>query len=198
MARTRARDYEDKQRGILETAATVFAEVGMEKASMAEIARRGGNSKALLYHYYASKDALIFDIVRTHLSDLDAALADADQSSPLAEDRLRNLVLAVMDQYENADDKHKVQLNCASGLSAEQTERLREIERRIVHRFSDVLAVINPELDGARARLMPITMSLFGILNWVYTWFRDDGPISREEYAHLVTSLFLDGVKALR
>jgi microcystin degradation protein MlrC len=41
-------------------------------------------------------------------------------------------------------------------------------------------------------------MSLFGMLNWVYMWFRPGGPVSREEYADLATRLILEGVKAVR
>ena len=74
MARTRAVDFEDKQRAILTSAAAVLAEQGMDKASMAQIAVQAGVSKALLYHYYPGKDALIFDIIRTHLAELDAAV----------------------------------------------------------------------------------------------------------------------------
>jgi len=198
MARTRASDYESKQRNILNVAAAVFARVGIEKASMAQIARQGGSSKALLYHYYDSKDALIFDIVRTHLSDLEAAVMDADRIDLPADQRLRELILAVMEQYKDADDKHKVQLDCANSLSNEQNDALRRIERRVVQRFAAVLVEINPDLDDDRPLLMPVTMSLFGMLNWVYMWFQDDGPLSREEYARIVTSLFLDGVKTMR
>ena len=56
MARTRASDFEEKQHGILMSAAAVFAEQGMEKASMAQVASHSNVSKALLYHYYPSKD----------------------------------------------------------------------------------------------------------------------------------------------
>lgn len=198
MARPRASDYENKQRNILDAAAAVFAGAGMEKASMAEIARQGGTSKAVLYHYYASKDALIFDIVRTHLSALDEALTDADDTSLPAEDRLRKLILVVMDQYQDAGDKHQVQLNCANNLPAEQTETLRQMERLVVHRFSSVLALINPNLEGDRSLLMPVTMTLFGMLNWIELWFREDGPVSREDCANMITSLMLGGVKTLR
>ena len=72
MARTRASDFEEKQHGLLVSAAAVFAEQGMEKASMAQIASHSGVSKALLYHYYPSKDVLIFAIIHTHLVDLEA------------------------------------------------------------------------------------------------------------------------------
>jgi hypothetical protein len=41
-------------------------------------------------------------------------------------------------------------------------------------------------------------MSLFGMLNWVYMWFREGGPITREEYADIATTLMLGGVKDVR
>ena len=73
MARTRAADFEEKQRVILDHAAQVFADQGMEKASMSQIATVAQVSKALLYHYYPSKDALIFAIITTHLTTLMAS-----------------------------------------------------------------------------------------------------------------------------
>ena len=170
----------------------------MQKASMAEIARQGNISKSLLYHYYSSKEDLIFDIVRSHLSELDGALSGADRSDLPLEERLRLLIHRVIEKYEDADDKHKVQLNCMGTLPEEKSEQLFAIERRIVRRFSSVLRQINPDLAGERALLMPVTMSLFGILNWVYMWHRPDGPLTRQDYADMVTTLILKGVRGIR
>ena len=65
--------------------------------------------------------------------------------------------------------------------------------------FSTVLRRINPELDKPeRPLLMPVTMSLFGMMNWVYMWFRDGGIITREDYAEVATTLILEGIKAVR
>ena len=96
MARTRASDFEEKQHGLLMSAAAVFAEQGMEKASMAQIASHSGVSKALLYHYYPSKDALIFAIIHTHLVDLEASVAAAVDESLPPEEQLRVLVGVVL------------------------------------------------------------------------------------------------------
>ncbi|WHA43332.1 TetR/AcrR family transcriptional regulator [Agrobacterium larrymoorei] len=197
MARTRAVDFEEKQRGLLSNAAAVFAEMGMEKASMSMIASHSGVSKALLYHYYPSKDALIFDIVRTHLTELSGAIEAADRTDVSPQDRLRLLVKAVLKNYEGRDNEHKVQLNGTNALSAEQLAELRAIERQIVKRFSNVIRDINPDLDKDRPLLMPVTMSLFGMMNWVYMWFRPDGPITRDQYADIATTLILEGVKAV-
>ena len=199
MARTRASDFEEKQHGLLLTAASVFATQGMEKASMSQIAQEAGVSKSLLYHYYPSKGALIFAIIQSHLAILDEALAKADDPSLPPEKRLLQLVRTVLDSYRGADDQHKVQLNAGPALSEEQKAEIIAIERRIVRHFSNVLKDIHPELANPdRPLLMPVTMSLFGMMNWVYMWFKEGGPISREDYAKVATTLILEGVKKVR
>ncbi|ETX16362.1 TetR family transcriptional regulator [Roseivivax halodurans JCM 10272] len=199
MARPRARDFDEKRHGLLVEAARVFASLGMERASMAQIAAAAGVSKSLLYHYYPSKDALIFAIIATHLEALEENLALADDPGEPPEVRLRVLIGIVLEAYRGADDFHKVQLGAAPNLPEHAQAEIRAIERRIVRRFSDVLAELNPDLtQGAPPRLMPVTMSLFGMLNWVYMWFREGGALSREDYADLATSLLIGGVGAVR
>ncbi|MDQ7263780.1 TetR/AcrR family transcriptional regulator [Paracoccus sp. PS-1] len=199
MARTRAADFEEKQRGLLDKAAEVFADLGMEKASMAQIAAHSQVSKALLYHYYPSKDALIFAIIITHLEELDAAIEDADDPGLPPQQRLRRLVGTLLDRYRGADNQHKVQLNATPALADDQKAEILGVERRIVKRFAAVLREINPALDDPqRPLLTPVTMSLFGMMNWVYMWFRDGGRITREDYADVATTLILEGIKAVR
>ena len=199
MARTRAADFEEKQRGILDKAAQVFAEQGMEKASMSQIATVAQVSKALLYHYYPSKDALIFAIIMGHLEELDAAIEAQDDPTLPPEKRLRKLVGTVLENYRGADNQHKVQLNATAALSDAQKAEITAMERAIVRRFSTVLDQINPGLNSReRPLLMPVTMSLFGMMNWVYMWFRDGGRISRDDYADVATTLILEGIKAVR
>ena len=198
MARTRASNFAEKQQDLLRNAAAVIAEQGMDKASMSQIAERAGVSKALLYHYYPGKDALIFAIIHTHLAEVDAAVEAADDEALADRDRLRKLVGAVLDVYRGADNEHIVQLNAKRALTADQQQQLAAIERRIVRRFSLVIDRINPELRNGRPLLMPVTMSLFGMMNWVYMWFKDGGPVTREDYADIATTLILEGVKAVR
>lgn len=198
MARTRAADFDEKRRSILDSAAAVFAKLGMERASMAQIAQENNVSKALLYHYYPSKDLLIFDIGRTHLIELEAAIIEADRPDLEPRARLRHLIGGVLENYRTASNFHQVLLNGTGSLTEAQRLELREMERRIVKAFSDVLTDINPALAQSRAGVTPVTMSLFGILNWVYTWFRPSGALSREGYADMITALFLDGAGAMK
>jgi hypothetical protein len=105
----------------------------------------------------------------------------------------------VLESYRGADNQHKVQLNATSALSAEQKAGITAVERRIVRHFSSLLRTINPGLESKeRPLLMPVTMSLFGMMNWVYMWFREGGRISRDDYADVATTLILEGIKAVR
>ncbi|KPQ07817.1 MAG: TetR/AcrR family transcriptional regulator [Rhodobacteraceae bacterium HLUCCA12] len=198
MARTRATDFRQKQQAILSSAAAVLAEHGIDRASMAQIAAQAGVSKALLYHYYPGRDALVFAIIRDHLRRLDAAIAAARAPGRDPEAQLGALIGAVLEIYRDADNEHQVQLGGTAGLGDDQRAEIQALERRIVRRFASVLRAVNPALDAApRPLLMPVTMSLFGMMNWAYMWFRDDGPLSRHDYAALMTRLVLDGARTL-
>lgn len=197
MARPRAENFSEKQALILDHAATVFAELGMDKASMSQIARECGVSKALLYHYYPSKDVLIFEIIHTHIVHLDTAVETADDLALPPEERLERLVGAVLETYRGADKAHAVQLNAGSALNDEQRAKLRDIEKRVVGRFARVLELLNPALAGSHLAT-PVTMSLFGMLNWVYTWFKEDGHLTRADYARIATQIIIGGVGAVK
>ena len=70
MTRTRSQDYDDKQEAVVDTAARVIAGRGYALASMNEIAEACGVSKGHLYHYFASKEAILHAILAGHLSAL--------------------------------------------------------------------------------------------------------------------------------
>lgn len=193
MARPRAADHDAKRRTILEHATSLFAERGYARTSMADIAESCGSSKALLYHYYENKEQLLYDILLDHFERIERAVAAADVAGLDARQRLRALIGALLDAYEGADATHKVQVNDLGLLPAERQEELKDYERHLVRRFGSALAAVHPALARKRALLKPVTMSLFGMVNWSYLWFRSDGPMSRAQYADLVTQIMIDG-----
>lgn len=197
MARTRAKDYVDKRRALLHQAALTFARDGYDRASMASLAADCGVSKALLYHYYASKEALLFDIINTHLEALVDAVEAADEPEAQPRVRLEGLVAALLEAYRDADAEHKVQLGALQLLPEDDQAQLKALERQLVERFADAIRAVRPELfDGTRL-LKPVTMSLFGMLNWFYMWFREGGAVSRRAYAGIATAILVGGVVGL-
>lgn len=197
MARSRALDHDEKRQAILHRAAIVFARDGYDRASMSRVAAECGVSKALLYHYHASKEALLFDILHSHLSALVEAVEDADDPSLAPEARLERLVAALLDAYRDADAEHRVQLGSLKVLPEAEQERLKALERRLVAIVAEAVRSFDPGRFDGTALLKPVTMSVFGMVNWVYLWFRDGGAVSREDYARIVTRLVAGGIPEL-
>lgn len=197
MARTIAKDHEEKRQAILSTAAAFFAQHGFDRSSMNQLAKACGVSKALIYHYYDSKDALLFDIVHTHLSELLEVVQSVEQG-PDKEANLRALVRAILIAYRDSDDQHQVQAVAMASLPEDQRRELARLQKEMVAVVSEGLRAITPEAyQSDPTRLTPVTMSLFGMLNWFYMWHRPGKGMSREDYADLVTDLVLRGAVGL-
>ncbi len=196
MARPRSADHDIKRRAILDRSAQLFARNGYDRTSMAEVASACGVSKALLYHYYVGKETLLFDILSVHLQELlDAAQAVDTSLQP--RQRLRALVGALLDAYRDADLQHKIQINEMAKLPPERQKALIAMERELVAVFAAAIATVLPDIGRSKTLLKPVTMSLFGMLNWHYMWFRDGGTMSREDYADLATTVLVEGAQAL-
>lgn len=193
----RATDYEDKRLLILDRAAERFASLGYERASMRVIAEAAGVSKALLYHYYHDKEALLFDVLSSHLTALLAAVEAAAGEPDEPEARLRHLAVALFDAYRGAGPRHRLAVANLSALPPERQEELRDVQRRIVAIFAEAIGRTLPGGVDRERLLTPITMSMFGMLNWHFVWFDPNGPLSREEYARLAATLILDGTRHL-
>jgi AcrR family transcriptional regulator len=194
MARPRAHDYDDKRKLILERAAELFAQRGYGGASITMIAEACGVSKALLYHYYPDKEAVLFDIISDHLLHLVDAIKEVGDTGLEPREKLHAMTAALLDAYRNADAEHQVQINDLKLLPPDKQDMLKDLERDLVRSFSDVIAHAVPDL--AEDLLKPVTMSLFGMLNWHYLWFREGRGLTRADYARLATELILTGTPA--
>ena len=198
MARTIAKDHDQKRAQILKSAARVFAREGFDRASMTQLARECGISKANIYHYYGSKDAILFDILDSYLSGLRDLILSTDTGGLDPEARFRRVVREILNAYKGSDDEHQVQINALSALPEDQQEQLRAYQRDMVRFMSDTIRAAAPQAVGQdRARLRAITMSVFGMLNWYFMWSADADTAAREAYAELVCDLTLNGVRGM-
>ncbi|MCV6584272.1 MAG: TetR/AcrR family transcriptional regulator [Marinibacterium sp.] len=198
MARTIAKDYDEKRAHILKTAARVFAEQGFARASMSQVAGACGISKANIYHYYDSKDALLFDILDSYLSALRDRLADLPLEGRTPADQLRLILTEALLAYEGMDHEHQIQTEGIPMLGSEEQDVLKGYQRDMVRQLSSVLRAVAPDVFATdRDKLRAATMSVFGMLNWFYMWNSSATRDDREAYAETVARLTLGGVGGL-
>ncbi len=195
MPRGRASTYGDQRAVILARAAALFAAQGYAATSMNQVADATGLSKATLYHYFRDKDALLFTIADEHVSRLEAlvdAPPDADADAD-AEAHLRGLIRRIVLEYAGAQDAHRVLTGDVRFLGDADRRRILDKERRVVDGFAEAIGRWQPAQREA-GLTKPLTMLLFGMVNWMFTWMRPDGVLSHEEMAPVVADLFFAGV----
>ncbi|MBB5373016.1 TetR/AcrR family transcriptional regulator [Acidocella aromatica] len=194
MARTRAQDYVEKRELILHQAAQLFAQHGYTGTSISMIAKACGVSKALLYHYYPDKEAVLFDILHAHLIRLVALMEAVVATAPPGAPRLLAIGEALLDAYRDAYAEHQVQIANLGLLPEDKQAVLRGLERSLVTPVAEAISQVVPGVAGTTT-LKPLTMAWFGMINWHYLWFREGRGFSRADYARMACQLIICGGK---
>lgn len=197
MARTQAADYDQRRAAIVDKAAELYARRGFASASVADLATALGISKSLIYHYYPSKEDILFEVMDQHLRQLTGAadLVMAQTIEP--SEKLREIARAFMRLYVGAVARHKVLLNELDSLPAERRVEIVRRQRRLIGAVESLLVEIQPKLRAQPQILQPAAMLFFGMINWTHTWFREDGAANAAEVADLAADIALGGLERL-
>jgi AcrR family transcriptional regulator len=194
MARPKAADYERQRDEILGRATAAFAELGYPSASMSQLADACGTSKARLYHYFPSKEAMLFESLDRYTRRLAQLVTgiQARRLEPRAE--LAAMVHSLLSEYRRSRAWHVSLLNDVKFLAPAQRERVKAQERAVVEALAQTLDRVAPGRFTAGER-KPATMALLGMINFTFAWLRPDGPMSHERYAELVLGLWERGLQ---
>lgn len=188
MARPQSPEYDKRRDAILREAARLYARRGFKGASVADLAAACRTSKSLVYHYFPSKDDILYATMVDHLDALVEAAQDATRSGS-AEEQLRALTRAFMRLYVGAEDSHKVLLNELDNLPPARRAEVVGKQKRIIAAVEALVREIRPD-----APVLPLAMLFFGMINWTHTWFRPAGGVGADALARMAVDLMLNGL----
>ena len=182
---------------ILNVAAICFAQQSYPATSMNDIAAAGGTSKARLYHYYESKEAILFDLLDRYTQKLLVIIgqvqATAHRQALDERATLHELIRAFLREYETSATRHAALLGSTQFLGDEQREVILNRQRDVVAAVTRFLRRAYPDRLNARNQ-NAIAMTLFGMINWTFTWLRPGGPMSYADFADEVIALLERGL----
>ena len=187
--------YDERLNHLLEAATGTIARVGYQRASVRTVAKDAGVSLAGLYHYFDSKEKMLFLIQFRAFSSLLNNLKEKLHGVEDPVEQLRLMVRAHVGYFAANMAALKVcshELDSLTGTAYEETRRIRQeyykLTRSIVERI----------LERKSSETTPdphvLTMSLFGMLNWLYRWYDPRGGHSPNTVANQIAGLFLDGI----
>jgi len=184
---------------IVDTAAEIFHSRGYTETSVHDIAEAVGILKGSLYYYIDSKEDLLFQVL-SEVHDGAAEIVERVQAMDApALERLRTYVREHVVYNTRNITKIAVFYHDYRSLSedrlAEIIEQRGVFERFVAGLIADAQAegAVDPGLDAKMA-----SFALFGMMNWVYHWYRPDGPWSPEEIGDLYAELAINGLARSR
>lgn len=194
MPRVRADDYDAKSQVILDSAAALFAKVGYPNAKMQDIAKACGASKSMLYHYFPTKDDLLFAMLEEHLENVIKGVDEVSAQPGSSKERFSAFVQVYAQKSAQSRRRHVTAMNDMKFLPKALQTPLRDLETQVTDRVAAMLRGQNPGLPDEVYK--PYTMLLLGMLNWTDTWYRPGGAIKPPELSERIARLFLRGFLA--
>jgi AcrR family transcriptional regulator len=181
---------------LLAEATRLFAEHGYDRTSVQEIVEAAGVTKGALYHYFGSKDDLLYEIYGRVLRQQTERLnAIAAKPAPVPERLVEAAADVVVTSIENLDDT-KIFFRSMHQLSPEKQKAVRAERRRYHETFRTLLE--EGLRDGQfRADLRPdlVVDYFFGSVHHLGTWYHADGPLTADQVAAEFSDLLLHSVR---
>jgi len=179
---------------ICRTAAQIFRDRGFDATSVSDVARALGLTKAGLYHYYDSKEALLFEIMSFGLDRVRDEVVIPVRAIRDPAERLKQLIV-----------RHARITTRGQGAVAHLGDEIRalppasrrQLEERMRIYFDLVRDTLRELKNAGRLRRIDLTVAAFSVLGmilWLPRWFRQDGRLTQEEVANDMATLAISGL----
>jgi len=178
---------------LLHHAAHIFCEKGYEGASMRDLSRAAGMSLAGLYHYFDSKEDLLYLIQKHTFRTIIERLQGRLKESRDAEQRVRIFIENHLEYFLANKEAMKVLTHEDETLKNGRGAEIRAIKREYYKICLDLLEDLRRE-KGLQFSGRLAVLGLFGMINWIYTWHNARVDLDAGELAEEMSNLFLRGV----
>ena len=185
----------DSRQEILRTAARLFQQQGYDATSMNDVAAALKLSKGGLYHHFQSKDEILFEIMSHAMEITETRVIAPARRVSDPEERLRTLIRLHIEVVLSLRDREiTVMLHENHPLPPPLRRRINARKKDYIHFLETVIS------DVQRARQTHGSVSpraaafaLAGMINWIYQWYKPEGPLTGEDLIRQYTEIFFAG-----
>jgi len=188
------RHYDETLQKILKCSAKIFAEKGFHHTSVRDISRATKMSLSGLYYYFTTKEELLYLIQERCFLTLLQRWEQATATDVDVRARIRAFAENHLSFFLHNMPEMKVMAHEDESLTGEFNEKILVLKRRYVKVIMDLMGELQ-EQEGAKGiDLRVATFTLFGMMNWIYTWYNPQIDPDSEELADHIADMFLRGV----
>ncbi|MGV0870602.1 TetR/AcrR family transcriptional regulator [Mycolicibacterium sp. XJ879] len=154
-AREEAREAGVRRR-ILNVAAAIFEQRGLNRATMEEIAEAAGVARKTVYNHFENKPKLLGEVIEEASAAAAASALESLDLTAAPEDLIVDAVMALLEHARNSPYKNVVEMLLRpdalpiAAETVEQSERIARVERRFW------APILEPLRDAGRLRVTDV------------------------------------------
>jgi len=185
-----------KKDEIQRVVARLFAHRGYHHTSMREIAREMGMNQSSLYHYFTSKEDVLFRLMNDAMDEVLRELEEIYAKDLSAEDKLKKVLHSYIRSYAGDQDRLILLVNEMNSLTESSRFILVDKQRQYVRLIKSILKGMFEQEKMREIDPAVSTFAFFGMVHYTIKWYHKDGPITVDELARLFVEIFTKGILA--
>ena len=197
MARPKSPDFAQRQQLILRSAAELFAAQGYNETLLDDIARHCGIKRSSLYHYHASKHALLHSLITWKIQDLSDKVDQAVSAVHGPRQQLQALIATLVQDYVASPHEIHILNTQSHHLDAAAQASIAVLQERLIGHARAAIVQLCPEQRWGSKSDRVLTMLLFGMVNWIPAWYKPQGGMSPEQLVDLIVNHFIGGLERI-
>jgi AcrR family transcriptional regulator len=179
---------------ILQEAAHLFREKGYQATNLRELARRAGIQGGSIYHHFASKQEILFQLMDHTMSDMIAKLSAQVASSDSPAEQLRKTVHFHIEYHITGPDQTYITDDELRNLEPENYLKVIAKRDRYQQIIEEVFRTGRDQQSWQVTDIKLFTRALIQMCAGVSSWFKFDGPLSIAEIADQYTDMLCRGL----
>jgi AcrR family transcriptional regulator len=183
-----------KQEQLFNTAASLFAEKGYHGTSISDLARAMGLQKGSLYHYFKSKEELLFRLLDEYITGALNEIESICMLKITPVEKLRQFTLFYSSFYAGDRDRLVLLINDIDKLGESYRLQVIEKERRYYRALTGIFSQLQA---GGIMKPMPQAVAVFaffGMVHYTCKWFQKDGAVTAGELSEMFLEIFTRGI----
>lgn len=185
----------DSRQEILRTAARLFQQQGYDATSMNDVAAALKLSKGGLYHHFQSKDEILYNLMDHAMNITQERVVNAVRGIADPEERLRTLIRLHIGVVLSASDREiTVMLHENHPLPPPLRRKINARKKDYIHFVESLIADVQ-RARQSKAGVTPraAAFALLGMINWIYQWYKPEGPLQQDHLTRQYTDIFFAG-----
>ncbi|MCK4787973.1 MAG: TetR family transcriptional regulator [Desulfobacteraceae bacterium] len=179
---------------IINASIDIFYEYGYHKASMRDIARKVGVTQASLYYHFRNKEEICYTIVNRASNDLLLTLKSILKQEKDPIEKLKDIIIGQILMIKTRRKEVKILIEDKKFLSAELNKLIKDQEKMTFDIFKSNMEVLKRQGKVRDFDLTTATFGIFGMMNWLYHWYRPEKNLSLEQLAEQIVSNLFHGL----